>query len=237
MNSFPDQYLAEIDRAASAKDYFLPVLEAAMGQIPKPARMLDVGCGTGVFGIRAKGLTECQLSGVDGSEYALTAARKAGYDQALLVADLDRQALPFEAGAFDFCLSKDVFEHLLAPDFALREMARVLRPHGHALIHVPNHFTLYGRLKLLFANNLDAYGYFPGARRWNFPHIRFFTRASLEAMACQCGFEVAGDFCGFFPAVPLGRLWLPALAWRRALARRRPDLFAEGYSLLLRKPG
>ncbi len=235
MNSFSDEYLAAIDAAAAEKDYFRPVLEAALTRTVTPAAVLDVGCGTGVFGAQVKRLTSCHLTGVDGSEYAIAAARKNGYDRTILVSDIDRQNLPFDAGAFDFCLCKDVLEHLLAPDFALREMARVLIPQGHALIHVPNHFTLYGRLKLLTANSLDAYGYFPDARRWNFPHIRFFSRTSLEDMARECGFELVADFCSFFPAVPLGRLWLPVTAWRQALAAKRPDLFAEGYALLLRK--
>ena len=227
--------MAAIDRAAAGNDYFRPVLEAALKRVPIPEDVLDVGCGTGIFGLHIKRLTSCRITGVDGSEYAINAARKNGYDRTNLVPDIDRQHLPFEDGVFDFCLCKDVFEHLLAPDFALREMARVLIPQGYGLIHVPNHFTLYGRLKLLTANSLDAYGYFPDAQRWNFPHIRFFSRASLEEMARECGFEVVADFCGFFPAVPLGRLWLPVAAWRQALAAKRPDLFSEGYALLLRK--
>ena len=235
MNPFPDKYLVAINDANEGTDYFQPVLEAALSCMPNPVDALDVGCGTGIFGIHAKRLTGCRLSGVDGSEYAVEAARSVGYDRTLRIADLDREELPFDADAFDFCLCKDVFEHLLVPDMVLKEIARVLRPTGHALIHVPNHFTLYGRLKLLWSNSLDAYGYFPGAQRWNFPHIRFFTRESLEEMARQSGFVVRTDFCDFFPAIPFGRFLLPIPAWRRALARKWPDLFAEGFALLLQR--
>ena len=52
-------------------------------------------------------------------------------------------------------------EHLVHPEFVLREAFGVLKKRGELLAHTPNHFTLHGRLKFLFKNEIDTYSYFP----------------------------------------------------------------------------
>jgi SAM-dependent methyltransferase len=49
--------------------------------------------------------------------------------------DLERQT--FDAESFDLVITQDVFEHLFAPDRAIREIARTLRPGGAAIMTVP----------------------------------------------------------------------------------------------------
>jgi SAM-dependent methyltransferase len=46
--------------------------------------------------------------------------------------------LPFAGGAFDLITANMVAEHLTAPAACFREIARILRPGGLALIHTPN---------------------------------------------------------------------------------------------------
>lgn len=45
----------------------------------------------------------------------------------------DMHDLPFEDASFDFVYSKETLEHTPAPFLALKEMSRVLRPHGEYL--------------------------------------------------------------------------------------------------------
>ena len=54
------------------------------------------------------------------------------------VSRADPNRLPAEDGAFDVVVSLDVQEHLTHPDVFLREVARILRPGGHALVTTPN---------------------------------------------------------------------------------------------------
>ena len=49
--------------------------------------------------------------------------------------DLEHQT--FDDESFDLVLTQDVFEHLLAPDLAIREIARTLRPGGAHIGTVP----------------------------------------------------------------------------------------------------
>jgi len=230
---FPDQYIDEIC-AETENNYFTPVLKEAFDTMPKLSSICDVGCGNGVFSAVLKEWGSYRLAGVDGSEYALQQAKEAGFDELHLIEDFSSSRLPIEDGSFDLVLSKDVLEHVLHADHLASEIARIVRQDGYALIHVPNHFPVIGRLRLLFQNKLDAFDYFPDSHRWNFPHIRFFTMKDLCLLFEQHGFEVIKDMNRhFFIAGRLGRL-IPALL-RRYLCAKYPDAWTEGYTVLFRK--
>jgi ribosomal protein S14 len=47
------------------------------------------------------------------------------------------EAMTFPEGSFDVFITQDVFEHLFDPESAIREISRVLRPHGIFLMTVP----------------------------------------------------------------------------------------------------
>jgi SAM-dependent methyltransferase len=59
-----------------------------------------------------------------------------------LLADLN-EPLPLPDAAFDTVLSTSVFEHLRRPEVGWREAARVLRPGGVLLLHVPFLYWLH----------------------------------------------------------------------------------------------
>jgi SAM-dependent methyltransferase len=108
-------------------------------------RLLDAGCGTGGMlpHLRRYG----EVWGIDLSPYALPYAmrRVAACDGAHLARASVLQ-LPFADGAFDVVTSFDVLYHLDVTDdqAALREVRRVLKPGGLALIRVPAYDRLRG---------------------------------------------------------------------------------------------
>lgn len=102
--------------------------------------VLDVGCGTGSLAIAAKqhvGPTGI-VKGVDASAEMLARAEKkalkAGADVAFERATA--QALPFVDAGFDVVLSTVMLHHLSrhAREECVREMRRVLRPGGRAVV-------------------------------------------------------------------------------------------------------
>ena len=118
-------------------------LAAVVPTLPTPAgarpRILDVGCGTGAnlemlarFG---------DAEGVDVSEEALAFCRARGLTRVHKGA---AEALPYEAAAFDLVTALDVVEHLDDDVAGLREMQRVLKPAGCALLFVPAFMWLWG---------------------------------------------------------------------------------------------
>jgi SAM-dependent methyltransferase len=115
------------------------VRQARREGAPSP-RLLDVGCGTGGT-LERLGPFGCAV-GLDLEPLALQFCRERGH--AALVRG-SATALPFPEGSFDVVLALDVLEHIPDHEAAAREIARVLRPGGHALITVPAYRSLWSR--------------------------------------------------------------------------------------------
>ncbi len=102
-------------------------------------RILDVGCGTGA---NLEMLSEFgQAEGVDVSPEALTFCRQRGLERVRLGTAED---LPYPDQSFDLVTGLDVVEHLDDDVAGLKEMKRVLRPGGRALVFVPALMFLWG---------------------------------------------------------------------------------------------
>jgi SAM-dependent methyltransferase len=101
---------------------------------PPPARLLDVGCGTGALAARLAG-SGYDVTGVDPSDRMLEVMRRRA--PGIEAVHAGGEALPFGDGAFDLALTVATLHHVAAPDAVravLAEMARVVRPGGHVLI-------------------------------------------------------------------------------------------------------
>ncbi len=99
------------------------------------SKILDVGCGTGHLAaeFNRRGY---QAWGTDLAEAMVQYAR-AHYDpERFQVADIER--IPFPDNFFDGIVCLGVMEYLASDDAALREMWRVLKPGGYAVITTPS---------------------------------------------------------------------------------------------------
>jgi SAM-dependent methyltransferase len=138
-------------------------------------RLLDVGCGSGAFLAQMAALG-WRAEGIDPDPAAVAGAREAGLEVTQgTLADLD----PAEhAGAFDAITLSHVIEHLHDPAENLRRINLLLRPGGLLWIATPN---------------LQALGLRRFGRDWlNLDpprHLVLFTRASLERLLRDTGFE------------------------------------------------
>jgi ubiquinone/menaquinone biosynthesis C-methylase UbiE len=98
-------------------------------------RLLDVGCGDGVYLIEAARLGAAAI-GVDRSKAMLVAARRHAADRGVEVElqQGDTQALPFDDGTFDVVIAITVL--CLVPDAVktVNEMVRVAVPGGRVII-------------------------------------------------------------------------------------------------------
>lgn len=103
------------------------------------ARILDVGCGTGAnLELLAR---YGEAEGVDISEEALAFCRARGLERVSLG---EAERLPYPDESFDLVTALDVVEHLDEDVRGLREMRRVLRKGGLALLFVPAFMFLWG---------------------------------------------------------------------------------------------
>lgn len=164
-------------------------IEAArekQGKLNSRLSILDVGCGTGA---NLEMLSEFgDAEGVDISGEALSFCRERGLGK---VKQGAAEALPFDDGSFDLVTGLDVVEHLDDDLAGLREMRRILRPGGHALVFVPAFMFLWG-----VQDDISH-------------HRRRYTLDQLRRIMREAGFEVKRASyvnISFFMPILIGRL-------------------------------
>jgi ubiquinone/menaquinone biosynthesis C-methylase UbiE len=117
--------------SAGSATHLAPMAAALLHVTPAPERALEVGTGTGEGALLlAREFPQASVRGVDVSEEMIDAAKgKVGLDPEGRVAFrvADAAHLPYEDESFD------LVTHLNMPPF-VREIARVLRPGGHAVV-------------------------------------------------------------------------------------------------------
>jgi SAM-dependent methyltransferase len=163
---------------------------------PESLDILDVGCGTGAnlemlaqFG---------NADGVDISEEALEFCRARGLQQ---VRQGAAEALPYENNSFDLVTGLDVVEHLDDDVAGLKEMRRVLRPDGRAVLFVPAFMFLWG-----VQDDISH-------------HRRRYTLDGLQEVVRKAGFEIERASyvnLSFFAPIFFGRLLMRITGLRPA---------------------
>ncbi len=134
-------------------------------------RLLDVSCGEGSF-IRFARRAGFATTGIDFSAVALQKAQRRVPGTVLSLANA--QQLPFADNSFDVVTNIGSLEHYFDPAKGVREMARVLRPSGVALVLLPNAFGLFGNITHVLRHG-EVYD--DGQ-----PLQRYATRASWERL-------------------------------------------------------
>jgi glycosyltransferase involved in cell wall biosynthesis/SAM-dependent methyltransferase len=99
-------------------------------------RVLDCGCGFGVYLMMMGKLRNLRMVGLDGQLERLQTARRERVPAGLVSGDIHR--LPFADESFDKILMSEVLEHLPDDRHGLAELFRILRPGGVLAISVPH---------------------------------------------------------------------------------------------------
>jgi len=156
-------------------------------EFPEQARVLEVGCGTGVLTRQlARWPGVGSVLGVDAAPYLLSRGRELAADLSNVSFDeADARSLPFEDEAFDVVVFDSTLSHVPGPERALAEAIRVLRPAGWlaafdgdyatATVALGDHDPLQACVDAMMANSV---------------HDRWLVRR-LPALARGCGFEIA----------------------------------------------
>jgi ubiquinone/menaquinone biosynthesis C-methylase UbiE len=114
-------------------------------RLPAGARVLDLGSGAGLATTALARRGQAVVA-VDPAWAMVRLAREqadtAGLGRSVRLARGDAHALGFGTTSFDLVLALGVIAWLHTPALALREIARVLRPGGHAIVTVGNQVGL-----------------------------------------------------------------------------------------------
>ncbi|MCS6835933.1 MAG: class I SAM-dependent methyltransferase [Anaerolineae bacterium] len=148
------------------------------------ALVLEAGGGIGMYASQIARRYTARVALFDIEEARIHQARH----ETPLSAVAAAEALPYPDQTFDTILSHEVIEHVQDDRLALREMARVLKAGGRAVIFCPNRwypFETHGhywRGRYHFGNT-PLINYLPDALRNRLaPHVRAYTRRSLLAL-------------------------------------------------------
>lgn len=188
--------------------------------VPRPGgALLDVGCANGVLTEAYAKVTQVdRVVGVDGVDL--------GVAFPFILVDLDAaSSLPLPDGQFDVVVCLETIEHVHDTDRLVKELRRVLRPDGYAVLSVPR-IDGFVTIAMLLA------GYQPPAiecsleRRYGAPggagrvsgHVSHFTRRSFVALLEANGLKVeavrqAGVYTSWVHAVENPSRLLRAPLW------------------------
>jgi SAM-dependent methyltransferase len=189
---------------AKKRDYFEYERPEMLGFIPREAkRVLDVGCGTGGFGVAVKKLAGAEVWGI---EPDAAAAKEAEGRLDRAINGLFNAGIDLPAGYFDCVIFNDVIEHMYAPKEALELARRFLSPGGRVVASIPNVRYFPNLWRLL----IDGEWEYAERGILDETHIRFFTRRSIERMFQAAGYAIEriegiNAFCEVFPGER--RLW------------------------------
>lgn len=127
----PGTMFDERGRLQKARKTVAVILEAARaaGLDPARARLLDIGCSTGIL-TRHYAEFIGEVVGVDIDDGAVEWARVNRAADNIVYRVGDSLALPFGNGEFDLVTCTHIYEHVPDPQRMLDEIFRVLRPGG-----------------------------------------------------------------------------------------------------------
>jgi 2-polyprenyl-3-methyl-5-hydroxy-6-metoxy-1,4-benzoquinol methylase len=147
-------------------------------------RVLELGCGSGLFGEALKRSGVREVVGIEASPGPARAAAQR-LDR-VIVANVERDPLDLPADGFDCLVCNDVLEHLTDPWAALKKLQPCVRAQGWLIVSIPNvrHHKVVRRL------------IWPGQWRYeddgilDRTHLRFFTRSSARELVESAGFRI-----------------------------------------------
>jgi len=150
--------------------------------------------------------------GIDVSAPTIAQAQRAFTSASgpLHAAHADVRALPFRDASFDAIYSMGTIEHFDETEQAVREMARVLKPGGCAIIGVPNRHDPF--LRPLLATLLQSMGLY------GYGFEKSYSRRALREMLERAGLRVTAETAILFIPGGLRMLDLACHAWCRPLS-------------------
>lgn len=151
-------------------------------------KLLDIGCGLGIFLNMAKedGWSAC---GVDVSPYAVKYAKeKFGLDahNSGVLGNIE-----FPSETFDVVTLWDSLEHFPDPLGQFKEIHRVLKNDGFVMLNVPNETSLIRTIaKYLYITTGSLFKY-PVRKLYHNYHLYYFDMVAAKTLLKKTGFEIS----------------------------------------------
>jgi SAM-dependent methyltransferase len=141
-------------------------------------KVLDLGCRDG--SLTKYYIDGNEVVGVDIDDIALSICKK-NLDIQTFHLDLNEQ-LPFDNSSFDAVVAGEIIEHLIFPEFFVKEVYRVLRPEGIFCGSTPNVARIKNRIQF-FLGKTPCFDYAGHLRFFDdAAHLRYFSYSTLKSL-------------------------------------------------------
>jgi methionine biosynthesis protein MetW len=195
----------------------------AIVSLIKGGKVLDVGCGKGrLLNYLPQNV---EYHGIDFDKKYVKKLKIRKINAKLC--DLNKHKIPYKRQVFDYVFCISVLEHLFYPKKTLKEIKRVLKDSGVALIYVPNAAAWYHRLVHLFKGKVEiAYSPCSIGRQ----HIHHFTLSQIREFISS-EFTIIKEI----PSVTKPKQILIPLIFLKMLAHFWPNMFVSGLFIVCKK--
>lgn len=162
--------------------------------IPKDARITDLGSGIGEMERQLFALGFTNITSVDIDDYL--DREMIGASPTFVKADLSVETLNLPDASQDVVLATQIFEHLENPWHCAREILRIVKPGGLIIVSIPHGMSFINRWKFLLSGDIEGY-----SRKNN--HIAVFTNATFYKLWKDNAEVIRRDYAEGFIRIPL----------------------------------
>ena len=167
------------------KNYYHHDRTEVLAHVPLSAsRVLDVGCGAGLFAAALKQRQQAEVWGVELN--AVIAEQARGNVDRLLTGDITALVDGLPDDHFDCIVCNDVLEHIYDPAALLRKFRSKLRKNGILIASIPNIRFIRVMKDLLLKKEWE----YTEAGILDITHVRFFTQTSMANMFRRSGYQI-----------------------------------------------
>jgi SAM-dependent methyltransferase len=182
----PQLYKAEMRGRIRTAERHIRIVNENCRFSGEPRRLLDVGCASGVFLLKALD-AGWQVAGIEPSEILYKEAAERVAQRGTVLPQI-LENVDFGTQRFDAITLWDVLEHVVHPLNILQRCHNLLKPGGRIFLNVPDLDSLEARLL---------------ATRWPLllpEHLNYFNRPSLSLCAKKSGLQLVrfGRRCSYF---------------------------------------
>jgi ubiquinone/menaquinone biosynthesis C-methylase UbiE len=168
------------------------LLSAIIGYLPLTGKILDAGCGPGIYAQKLKKINDNILC------LDLTQGNEKNENEVPFCLG-SITSLPLKSNAIDFIYCLTVLQYVEDDEHAIQEFYRVLKPKGKLFITVPTRWSPFWLIR-----EMEIYfGVYPWQSSWNIRPYQYYSRKMIGKLI-ENKFdiiEIRGYLYNFFPRV------------------------------------
>lgn len=167
------------------KEYFSDIREDMVAFVPSNTKkMLDIGCGQGLFGKLCKEKLNCEVHGIELVEPMGNIAKQ--YLDKVLIGDARDNLMLLKDEKYDLITMNDVIEHIINPEDFINLLTKYLKPNGKILFSIPNFRYIYNLIEIIIKKDFE----YKDSGTLDKTHLTFFTIKSFTNTLNRLGFEI-----------------------------------------------